>query len=134
MAAEAGLKPVKLAKSSSKSAKVGGTSEKDTRNKAKGISLPTLKEKTRAKGGKTKGPVSPAPASDDEAEAAVLDSDSDEEQDVHLHGFSTDDDEDSSDDEAMDAPALDVSQLPTVAKDDATVKAKLDRAKKEKVG
>ncbi|EJD49125.1 hypothetical protein AURDEDRAFT_101282 [Auricularia subglabra TFB-10046 SS5] len=56
-----------------------------------------------------------------------------ESDDEHLHGFSTD--EDSSDDEdgvSPDAPPVDVAKLPTVAKDDRQVKARLEQAKKNK--
>jgi nucleolar protein 15 len=52
---------------------------------------------------------------------------------VELFGFSTDDD-DSSDEEMNDEPdAIDVSKLPTIAKDDATVQRKLEKAKKKPV-
>ncbi|EAU85560.1 RNA binding protein [Coprinopsis cinerea okayama7 len=81
-------------------------------------------------------------ASEEEREAEAGEGPSDSEQDdgseeegeenVHLHGFSTDD-EDSSDDEMEDGDArpFDVAKLPTVAKDDAIVKAKLEKAKKK---
>ncbi|THU81475.1 hypothetical protein K435DRAFT_873312 [Dendrothele bispora CBS 962.96] len=53
----------------------------------------------------------------------------DEENDV-IHGFSTDDD-DSSDDENFAEPSeIDVGRLPTIAKDGATVKGKLEKAKR----
>jgi nucleolar protein 15 len=126
-------------------------SAKKTEASPKGISHVTSKIKEK-KVGKTKGPIVPPPvasddedelvaddgaeASDDEAEAAIAESDDGSDDNVHLHGFSTDDDEDSSDDDGdaeMGAPALDVGKLPTVAKDDATVKRKLDQAKKENV-
>ncbi|KAH7884619.1 hypothetical protein F5I97DRAFT_1890684 [Phlebopus sp. FC_14] len=48
----------------------------------------------------------------------------------YLYGFSTDDD-DSSDDDAIAEDGLDVGKLPTVAKDDATVKKKLERAMRQ---
>jgi nucleolar protein 15 len=125
---------------------------KKTEASPKGISHVTSKIKEK-KTGKTKGPIVPPPVAsddedelvaddgaemseDDEAEAAIAESDDGSDDNVHLHGFSTDDDEDSSDDDGdaeMDAPALDVGKLPTVAKDDATVKRKLDQAKKENV-
>ncbi|KAG8950291.1 hypothetical protein FRC03_012918 [Tulasnella sp. 419] len=58
-----------------------------------------------------------------------------EEEDTHLHGFSEDDDEDSSDEDDDDGVAkhapIEVSKLPTIARDDATVKRKLDQAKKK---
>lgn len=51
----------------------------------------------------------------------------------HLHGFSTDDD-DSSDEEVIVDDRIDVGKLPTVAKDDATVQKKLERAQRQPVG
>jgi len=70
-----------------------------------------------------------------EEEKIVLEDSSDEdvEEEEHIHGFLTDGD--SSDDEAMiaEAPALDVSQLPIVAKDDATVQKRLRKAKNKPV-
>jgi len=49
-------------------------------------------------------------------------------EDDHLHGFSTD--EDSSDDESeVEDAEIDMGKLPSVAKDDETVKRKLDKAK-----
>lgn len=74
------------------------------------------------------------PSDDDSVEGDVR-FDSEEDDEVHLHGFSTDDD-DSSDEEGgmnFEATPLDVSKLPTVAKDDATVKRKLDKAKRQLV-
>jgi len=53
----------------------------------------------------------------------------DTDSDLHLHGFSTDDD-DSSDDEGESSP-IDIASLPTLAKDDAAVKRKLDKAKSQ---
>jgi nucleolar protein 15 len=80
-------------------------------------------------GKKSKKPV-PEPesssAEEDESE------DQDEDDGCHLHGFSTDDD--SSDEEvAMDdePSTFDFGKLPTVAKDDATVKQKLEKAKRQ---
>jgi nucleolar protein 15 len=51
----------------------------------------------------------------------------------YIHGFSTD--EDSSDNDAMAAevPALDISELPTITKDDTTVQKRLQRAKSKPV-
>lgn len=70
-----------------------------------------------------------------EEEEIMLEDSSDEEVEGedHIHGFSTD--ADSSDDDTMAAetPALDVSQLPTVAKDDAVVQKRLRRAKSKHV-
>ncbi|EIN10017.1 hypothetical protein PUNSTDRAFT_120238 [Punctularia strigosozonata HHB-11173 SS5] len=55
--------------------------------------------------------------------------DEDDSDDVHLHGFSSDDN--SSDEELEDGIGLDVSKLPTIAKDDEAVKLKLEKAKRE---
>ncbi|ETW83275.1 hypothetical protein HETIRDRAFT_315159, partial [Heterobasidion irregulare TC 32-1] len=53
-----------------------------------------------------------------------------DEEDVHLHGFSTD--EDSSDEDMDgDVDGIDVGKLPTIARDDATVKRKLQKAKRQ---
>lgn len=57
---------------------------------------------------------------------------SDVEEDDHLYGFSTDED-DSSDDDAVAGDEVDIGKLPTIAKDDATVKRKLDKAKRHPV-
>ena len=60
---------------------------------------------------------------------------SEDEESVHLFDFSTDED-DSSDEDAMDddeEPGIDIKKLPTVAKDDAVVKKKLDKAKRKPV-
>ncbi|KAH7871502.1 uncharacterized protein C8R40DRAFT_1054740 [Lentinula edodes] len=46
-----------------------------------------------------------------------------------LHGFSTD--EDDSSDEEIDGPPVDITKLPTIAKDDETVQKRLERAKKQ---
>ena len=55
-----------------------------------------------------------------------------DEEDVHLHGFSTD--EDSSDEDMDgDVDGIDVGKLPTIARDDATVKRKLQKAKRQPV-
>jgi nucleolar protein 15 len=56
------------------------------------------------------------------------------EENVHLYGFSTD--EDSSDDDldvGDEEAALDMGTLPTIARDDAAVKRKLERAKRKPV-
>lgn len=49
-----------------------------------------------------------------------------------LHGLSSEDDQDSSDEE-IEHPGLDVSKLPTIAKDDKVVKQKLEKAKRKPV-
>lgn len=61
--------------------------------------------------------------------------DQNEDDNGHLHGFSTDDDDSSDEEDTMDDEflAFDVGKLPTVAKDDATVKNKLDEAKRQPV-
>ncbi|KAJ3979288.1 hypothetical protein F5890DRAFT_1576040 [Lentinula detonsa] len=51
-----------------------------------------------------------------------------EEEEEMLHGFSTDDD---SSDEEIDGPPVDITKLPTIAKDDATVHKRLEKAKKQ---
>lgn len=82
----------------------------------------------------------PSPSTSDNEKDALPDEDKEngpeeeeEEDQAHLFGFSTDD-EDSSDDEVNEQPdPIEVSQLPTIAKDDASVKQKLDKAKRKPV-
>ncbi|TFK75148.1 hypothetical protein BDN72DRAFT_787740 [Pluteus cervinus] len=60
----------------------------------------------------------------------------DEGDDEDLHGFSSENDEDSSDEEdfANKPSAFELDKLPTIAKDDETVKRKLERAKRQNTG
>lgn len=67
---------------------------------------------------------------EDEGGSGEEDRDSDDEE--LLHGLSSDDDQDSSDEE-VEFPGIDVSKLPTVAKDDKTVMRKLEKAKLQPV-
>lgn len=59
------------------------------------------------------------------------DEEEEEEEEAMLHGLSTDDDDSS--DEEVDGPPLDISKLPTIAKDDATLSKRLEKAKKQSV-
>ena len=60
--------------------------------------------------------------------------DEEEDEEVHLHGFSTDEDSSDEENDMDDEPsAFDVAKLPTIAKDDATVKKKLEKAKRKPV-
>jgi hypothetical protein len=71
----------------------------------------------------------------DSESSSVEDEDQDKDESSLLHGFSTDDEDSSDEEDAMDdgPSAFDVSKLPTIAKDDATVKHKLDKAKRQPV-
>ncbi|KAG8691113.1 hypothetical protein FRC11_006686 [Ceratobasidium sp. 423] len=82
-------------------------------------------------GSKRKAPVALEPESDEEGQS---EEESGDDEETHIQGFSTD--EDSSDDdrdEAPELPGIDLAKLPAVAKDDATVRRRLDKAKKEPV-
>ncbi|KAJ6607387.1 hypothetical protein B0H10DRAFT_2072112 [Mycena sp. CBHHK59/15] len=81
-----------------------------------------------------KSKKSKAPSPSPEPPAAEAEDDSEEEE--PLHGFSTDDDDSSDDDGVMDVDVstFDVAKLPTIAKDDATVKRKLEQAKRQPTG
>jgi len=57
----------------------------------------------------------------------------DNDSDYHLHGFSTDEDSSDEDLDVDDEAGVDVGKLPTVSKDDAVVKRKLERAKRQPV-
>ncbi|KAH9052862.1 hypothetical protein EDB83DRAFT_2394433 [Lactarius deliciosus] len=57
---------------------------------------------------------------------------SSEAEDVHLYGFSTDEDSSVDDLDVVDEGAgIDVGSLPTISRDDATVKRKLEKAKRK---
>jgi hypothetical protein len=60
-------------------------------------------------------------------------SQSESEEDEDLHGLTTDDDDSSDEDDNLDANPIDIDKLPTVAKDDAVVRAKLEKAKRQTV-
>jgi len=67
-------------------------------------------------------------------EAPDQDEDDGDGEGAHLHGFSTD--EDSSDEESDlggEPMELDIGKLPTISKDDETVKRKLEKAKRQPV-
>jgi len=68
-----------------------------------------------------------------DSESSSSEEDQDKDEGGLLHGFSTDDYDSSDEEDAMDdGPSeFDVSKLPTIAKDDATVKHKLDKAKRQ---
>jgi len=135
------------------------TSKKDVRPKSKPVK-PTL---TAANPGGSSGPGSdrkrqkavpePVEAESEESEeewvgfgGAGEESSEGDEQEVEseeegsgyssegdlLHGLSSDDDQDSSDEE-VDLPGIDISKLPTIAKDDKIVKQKLEKAKRQPV-
>ncbi|GJE99922.1 RNA-binding domain-containing protein [Phanerochaete sordida] len=89
-------------------------------------------KKTAASKAKAKSPSPPPEESDAEEQAGSDAEDAQEEEDVQLFGFSTDDDDDSSDEEMDVNPnPVDVGKLPTIAKDDAIVKQKLEKAKRK---
>lgn len=71
----------------------------------------------------------PEPETMPETIEDVANSDSDD--DGHLHGFSTDDSSD--DDLVAPEPTVDISKLPTIAKDDASVQRRLKEAKRHPV-
>ncbi|KAK7690644.1 hypothetical protein QCA50_005743 [Cerrena zonata] len=102
----------------------------------KSISSTTKALPKRAASKKSKKP-SPSPEPTDEEDQDEKEDEGEgegeeTEKEGEFFGFSTDDDGDSSDDDDLnEAPALDVTKLPTIAKDDATVKRKLDQAKKK---
>lgn len=98
---------------------------------------PTKKSKKAEAKAKDPSPQ-PAPTSDAHDDSDVegdVQFNSGEDAEVHLHGFSTDDDDSSDEEGGMDfeASSLDITKLPTVAKDDAIVKRKLDKAKRQPV-
>ncbi|EJF64689.1 hypothetical protein DICSQDRAFT_124880 [Dichomitus squalens LYAD-421 SS1] len=105
-----------------KKSKIAASAEEPTSSLAK----PTLKEERKVK---TKSVKISEPESESELEAA--EESEAEEQEQELYGFESDD-ADSSDEEITDdIPGIDIGKLPTIAKDDATVKRKLEKAKRK---
>lgn len=112
----------------------------DTRNHAKRATHP--ERKLRGRWRAPSPSPSPSPTSDfepslakeDEPEVPQEEDSPDEEnENVHLYGFSTDEDSSDEDLDVDDEAVLDVGSLPTVARDDETVKRKLERAKRNPV-
>ena len=67
-----------------------------------------------------------------EAEKDAEDEEEGDEEEILLHGFSSESDSSDEDDDVDTAP-VDMGKLPTIAKDDATVKRRLEKAKKQAV-
>lgn len=98
------------------------------------ISRPRKPESTSAKKSSKSRTSEPESESDQEEDAEPASEQEDSEDDGHLHGFSTDDDDSSDEDALDDEPSeFDLGKLPTIAKDDATVKRKLEKAKQQQV-
>ncbi|KAK7062841.1 nucleolar protein [Paramarasmius palmivorus] len=113
------MAPVKPQKSSKrKLAEDQSPSETATRSK-------------KAKSTKSKKLPSPDPqSSQSEPEKVDEEEEQEEEEDeIPLHGLTSD--EDSSDDDMEEPEGIDIGKLPTIAKDDATVKRKLEKAKRQ---
>lgn len=70
---------------------------------------------------------------DEENESAEEKEEGSDEEEAHLFGFSTDDADSSDDEMNADPDPIEVTKLPTIAKDDAIVKQKLEKAKKKPV-
>ncbi|RPD61049.1 RNA-binding domain-containing protein [Lentinus tigrinus ALCF2SS1-7] len=84
-----------------------------------------------AKEKKSKAKAAPEPEPEPEVEAeeaadAEVDADAED-----FYGFESDDDDSSDEEMAEDIPGIDIGKLPTVAKDDETVKRKLEKAKRK---
>ncbi|TFY64137.1 hypothetical protein EVJ58_g2816 [Rhodofomes roseus] len=96
-----------------------------------GISHPILSSKSKDKK-KHKAPSpEPEPSASDDDEAPLVEKDAEVDGEAdHLYGFSTDDDDSSDEEMGEEWGGIDVSKLPTVAKDDAVVKKKLEKAKR----
>ena len=78
--------------------------------------------------------IEPSLSKEDEPEVPQEEDSPDEEnENVHLYGFSTDEDSSDDDLDVDDEAVVDVGSLPTVARDDAAVKRKLERAKRNPV-
>ncbi|KAF5392784.1 hypothetical protein D9757_001024 [Collybiopsis confluens] len=96
---------------------------------------PVSKARSTTKKSKiTREPSPEAPSLNSEEEVEEEGAGDDEEQqsddeEAILQGFQSD--EDDSSDEELDGPPIDITKLPTVSKDDAVVKQKLEKARKQ---
>ena len=81
--------------------------------------------------------VESSPSEEDESEAPQEEEPEEgagsADENVHLYGFSTDEDSSDDDPDVDEGGDVDVGSLPTVARDDATVKRKLEKAKRKPV-
>jgi nucleolar protein 15 len=107
----------------------------DTRNHAKRAARPERKLRGPWRAPSPSPSLSPTsdfePSLSEEDESDVpQEEDSPDKENVHLYGFSTDEDSSDDDLDVDDEAVCDVGTLPTVARDDATVKRKLERAKR----
>ncbi|KAJ3490861.1 hypothetical protein NLI96_g1150 [Meripilus lineatus] len=121
--------PKKIQKSPLSSAVLETVASGSTKTRGSKRDLKPAGSKKSSKSSK-KEASSPAPEPE-ESDAQANNSEDGAEAD--FFGFSTDDDDDdSSDEEGIDTeiPGIELSKLPTIAKDDATVKRKLEKAKR----
>ncbi|KAF9448310.1 RNA-binding domain-containing protein [Macrolepiota fuliginosa MF-IS2] len=122
------------------------TTKTKTQSKGKKLaddkSPPSTTKQTKTKQQAKVKEKSPSPAAlasdgeDGEEEQAEGEVEEEASGDDHLHGFSTDEDDSSDEDEEVgeDKPGLsafEISKLPTVAKDDESVKRRLEKAKRQ---
>ncbi|CAE6465227.1 unnamed protein product [Rhizoctonia solani] len=118
------LAPSKLKSGGAKSRKDASKPSLEVTAPVNSISKPPV-----VTGSKRKAPAVLEPESDEEQSE-----EGEEDEENHIRGFSTD--EDSSDEdgsEAPEIPGIDLAKLPTIAKDDAIIKRRLDMAKKQPV-
>ena len=131
----------KLVKSPSTAMKTGGSSDpKLTGKKQKAAAEPVEADSEESEeewvgfshvSGENSGEDEEEGESEEEADEEADDDSSEEEL---LHGLSSDDDDDQdSSDEEVEHPGIDISKLPTIAKDDKIVKQKLEKAKRKPV-
>ncbi|KAH9954287.1 hypothetical protein BC827DRAFT_1243676, partial [Russula dissimulans] len=80
----------------------------------------------------TSDDLEPPHLEEEESEAPQEEGGSGEEN-VHLFGFSTDEDSSDDDSDVDEAADFDMVSLPTIARDDATVKRKLEKAKQKPI-
>jgi nucleolar protein 15 len=108
---------------------------KPSPNPLNSISFPKQKSSKKSKapapemGESDDEPIGKDDSGEEEAGPEAYDENED-----HLHGFSTDGDSSDEESDADDPPVeFDMEKLPTIAKDDETVKRKLDKAKRQPV-
>ena len=115
----------------------GNSGSKSTRKKQKAVPEPVEAESEESEEewvgfGHASEESEEGEESEGEDEDEGREEGSDDPSEELLHGLSSDDGQDSSDEE-VEFPAIDVSKLPTIAKDDKIVKQKLEKAKRQPV-
>ncbi|KZT73049.1 hypothetical protein DAEQUDRAFT_704041 [Daedalea quercina L-15889] len=127
---EKSAKAPKTAPPTDDSAKPAKRTSKASNIPLAGISHPTMTSKSTNKKRRQSPEPEPEPSASDDDEESTTKNAEDADEEGHLYGFSTDDADSSDEEIGEEWGGIDVGKLPTIAKDDAVVKKKLEKAKR----